>query len=358
MKVLLLPFNIASKGAITIDALNRINGVEAKGVFVSKNKGVASSEFARHFEVYSFRENPIGWTSNYIKKSLYINKMIKWADVLHWIWDSGFSSQWDLKLARALKKPGIIEWSGSDIRYPERNFEINPHASLLYNPEYEYKHIETKENSFRRQEKFSKMGFAPLVTPEMDLYIRKDLFPKSYTTLHRLNTKDFRGANPGNAKPLVVHSPTRRMAKGTKYILEAVEQLKSDFDFEFKLLEGMSREDTLKVIQSCDIFIDQLLLGSYGMASCEALSMGKPVLCYIMQAVYDNGLPLECPIVNTNPDNIKENLAMLLRDRSYREMLGQKGRVYAEQYLDVDIQAKDLVNIYKEVIARKTQAVK
>ncbi len=355
MKVLLLPFNIASKGAITIDALNRINGVEAKGVFVNKNSKVASSDFARHFNVYSFRKDPIGWFSTYIKKSIYINKMIKWADVLHWIWDSGFSSQWDLKLARSLGKPGIIEWSGSDIRYPERNFEINPYASLLYNPEYEYRQIETKENSFRRQEKFSKMGFAPLVTPEMDLYIRKDLFSKSYITLHRLNIKDFRGSNLGNTKPLIVHSPTRRMTKGTKYILEAVEQLKNDFDFEFKLLEGIPREDTLKIIASCDIFIDQLLLGSYGMASCEAMSMSKPVLCYIMKSVYDNGLPLECPIINTNPDSIKNDLALLLGDSSYRETVGKKSRQYAENFLDVDIQAKELVKIYGEVISRKRQ---
>ncbi|MBK6382068.1 MAG: glycosyltransferase [Chitinophagaceae bacterium] len=358
MKVLLLPFNIASKGALTIDALNRINGVEAKGVFVNKNMKVASSEFARHFKGYSFRRNPIGWASTYIHKSLHIYKMIKWADVLHWIWDSGFSSQWDLKLARSLNKPGIIEWSGSDIRYPERALEINPYAHLSYNDNYEFKHIETVANSFRRQMKFSKLGFSPLVTPEMELYVRKELFPFSYRTLHRLNVHDFKVEIPKNTRPLVVHSPTCRVGKGTKYILEAIESLKKEYDFEFRLIENMSRKEAFEIVQHCDIFIDQLLTGTYGMASCEALSMGKPVLCYIMQAVYDNGLPLECPIVNTNPDNIKENLAMLLRDRSYREMLGQKGRVYAEQYLDVDIQAKDLVNIYKEVIARKTQAVK
>ena len=33
LKILFLPFDIASKGAITIDALNRIPGIEAKGFF-------------------------------------------------------------------------------------------------------------------------------------------------------------------------------------------------------------------------------------------------------------------------------------------------------------------------------------
>lgn len=350
MKILVLPFNIASKGALTVDALNKIDGIEAKGVFVNKNMKVATSDFARHFESYSISKHPIQWISTFFRKSYHIHRMIKWADILHWIWDSSFSTPWDLRLAKRLKKPGIIEWSGSDIRYPERAIELNPYAPLTYNDAYEFKHIETIANSLQRQKRFSKLDFSPLVTPEMALYVFEDMFPKVYRTLHRLNVNDFRVENANNKRPLIVHSPTSRVGKGTKYVLEAIESLKGDYDFEFRLIENMSRKEALDLVKGCDIFIDQLLAGSYGLASCEAMSMGKPVLCYIMQAVYDNGLPTECPILNTNPDTIKENLSLLLSDASLRADLGNRGRTYAEKYLDADIQAMELVKIYEDVL--------
>ncbi len=359
MKILVLPFDIASKGPLTLDALNKIEGIEAKGIFVNGfDNRRSKSQHAHHLEQVSFKTNPIGWTTNYFRKSNQIQKLIKWADVLHWIWDSAFAGGWDLRLASVLKKPGIIEWSGSDIRYPEKNFEINPYAELLYTRDYEFKDIETREISFRRQEKFSKLGFTPLVTPEMDLYIRKDLFPKTFLTLHRLNVRDFKVTALNNPRPVVVHSPTRRFAKGTKYVLEAVEALKKDFDFEFILLERVARQKALEVVQHCDIFIDQLLLGSNGMASCEAMSMGKSVLCHMMQPVYDNGLPAECPVISTNPDNIKQNLATLLADPDLRRVKGAAGRAYAEKYLDVDKTALELVKYYQEVLEKRKTSQK
>lgn len=356
MKVLILPFDVASKGPLTLDALNRIEGVEARGLFVNGNDNrTARSSYAKHIPWVSFRKDPMKWVSIYFQKSFEVQKLIRWADVLHWIWDSGFEGGWDLKLARALNKPGIIEWSGSDIRYPERNFQINEVASLLYTASYEFADIETKEKSFKRQEKFKRAGFMPLVTPEMSLYIRQDLFPTKYLTLHRLNVKDFKALYPENERPLIVHSPSRRHAKGSQYIIDTLESLKSEYDFEFRLIEKTPREVALGIVQHCDIFIDQLLLGSNGMASCEAMSMGKPVLCHIMPAVYENGLPRECPIIPTTPNNLKDNLIRLLSNRELRIEKGKQGRAYAERFLDVDNKALELVEFYKEVIARKKQ---
>lgn len=357
LKVLILPFDVASKAPITLDALNKIPGVEAKGIFVNgSDERTARSAHALHYAWYYFRKNPIKWTTTYISKSYHMARLINWADVLHWIWDSSFVGDWDLKWAKKLKKPGLIEWSGSDIRYPERNKEFNKYSNLLYTSDYEFGEIESKEISFARQLKFSKIGFTPLVTPEMDLYVRKDLFKKTFHTLHRLNVNDFARVNNVNTRPLVVHSPTRRHAKGTKYVLDAVEILKKEIDFDFRLIEGIPRKEALSLVSQCDIFIDQLLLGSNGMASCEAMSMGKPVLCYIMPGVYENGLPDICPIMNTNPENILQNLRTLLNDSTLRAQLGLKGLEYARKYLDVDVKAKELVMFYKELIDNKKRS--
>ena len=76
----------------------------------------------------------------------------------------------------------------------------------------------------------------------------------------------------------------------------------------------MTRAEALEIMQKADIFIDQLILGSYGMSSIEAMSFGKPVMTYIMPKVFEAGLPNECPIVNTNPTNLEGNLIALITE--------------------------------------------
>lgn len=356
MKILFIPFNIASKASLTIDALNKIDGIEAKGLFLGSDIRQTVGENVIRLEPVTFISNPVKWFSHQAKKAYHFRKMIRWADVIHWIWDSAYSMQLDLKYVAFLKKPGIIEWSGSDIRNREMAEKLNPYMKLIYDKGYEYTEIETLERSNRIQERFAKLRFYPLTTPEMGLYVRKELFPKIYITLHRLNVKDFIPMEPGNNRPLVVHAPTRRIAKGTDYILEAVEELKKELDFDFKLLENMPRQEAMQQVQQCDIFIDQLMLGSHGLSSCEAMSFGKPVLCYIMPAVFENGLPAECPIINVTIETIKEKLRKLIINPGLREELGKKSREYALKYHDADIIAQHLAAIYKEVQLLKHQS--
>jgi len=358
VKILLIPFNIASKGSITIDALNKIEGVEAKGLFLGSDVRQTIGQNVTRLPLAPFAKNPVRWASHQFKKAYYFRKMIQWADVIHWIWDSAYGMQLDLRYVAYLNKPGVIEWSGSDIRNRAMAEKLNPYMKAIYDNGYEYAHIETTERSNRIQERFARLGFFPLTTPEMDLYVRKDLFPKTYTTLHRLDVNDFNPVEPLNERPLVVHAPTRRIAKGTEYILKAVEELKPELDFEFRLLEHMPRNEAMRQVQQCDIFIDQLMLGSHGLSSCEAMAFGKPVLCYIMPAVYQNGLPAECPIVNVTIETIKDKLRQLIVDSSLRRDLGRKGREYVLQYHDADKIACRFVEIYKEVQNSKKKTKK
>ncbi|MBI3139765.1 MAG: glycosyltransferase [Sphingobacteriales bacterium] len=353
MKILLLPYNIASKASITIDALNKIEGVEAKGLFLGGDIKQTIGENVIRIEPVPFSRNPVKWAFQQMRKAWYFRKLIRWADVIHWIWDSAYGGQLDIKYAAYLKKPGLIEWSGSDIRYRERAIELNRYMRDIYDRGYEYAHIETREKSDRIQERFARLGFFPLTTPEMNLYVRKDLFPRSYITLHRLNVKDFVPVQSANQRPLVVHAPTQRVAKGTDHIIRVVEELKTELDFDFYLLENLPRQEAMRLVQQCDIFIDQLMLGSHGLASCEAMAFGKPVLCYIMPAVFQNGLPPECPVVNVTVETMKTELRKLIMDPSLRRETGNKGREYALKYHDADVIARRFADYYREVLALK-----
>ena len=345
---------MASKGVFTLNSLNRINGVEARGFFLNGNDiRKAKTDYAEYFESPPFFPNPLKWVISYFKKLYKVYKLIKWADVVHWVWDSAFFLQLDLKIVKLLAKPGIVEWSGSDIRYKEKAIELNPFMQVAYNTGYEYSEIETKEKSLLIQTRFSKLGFFPLTTPEMNLYINKALFERTYITMHRLNVKQFEVRNELNVKPLVVHAPSKRVAKGTDYIVSAIQNLKNELDFDFLLLENMPRAEALLKMSQCDIFIDQLMLGSHGISSCEAMSFGKPVICFIMPAVVNNGLPADCPIVNATIDTITEELKKLLVNRDLRNQIGKKSREYALRVHDEDLIAEKFVKIYSEVIRVK-----
>ncbi|HSK72878.1 MAG TPA: glycosyltransferase, partial [Pyrinomonadaceae bacterium] len=155
--------------------------------------------------------------------------------------------------------------------------------------------------------------------------------------------------DPLNKKPVVVHSPSAPVAKGTKFILQAIESLKAKYDFEFVLVENMAREKALETMRGCDIFVDQLIIGSHGYAAVEAMAFGKPVVCYINPVTGKNYLP-ELPIFNANPENITEKLEILLKDGALRNELGKKGRNYVEKYHDDKKLAENLAKTYREVI--------
>ena len=74
----------------------------------------------------------------------------------------------------------------------------------------------------------------------------------------------------------------------------------------------------------CDIIIDQLIVGWYGVLSIEGMCMGKPVMCYIQQDLSE--IYPKLPILNTNPNSIRMDLIKLIENPEYRIKLGNQGR--------------------------------
>jgi len=61
----------------------------------------------------------------------------------------------------------------------------------------------------------------------------------------------------------------------------------------------MPYQQANELLQKCDIFLDQFVLGAHGVAAIEAIAYGKPVLCYIKPSQI-NLYPPDLPIVNAN----------------------------------------------------------
>lgn len=138
-----------------------------------------------------------------------------------------------------------------------------------------------------------------------------------------------------NAIPILIHAPNHRLVKGTDQIIAVVESLnKRGFLCELKIIENTSNKTLLKIINESDAVIDQILLGTYARLAIEAMALGKPVFCYLREDLYEyNPIWKDCPIINTNPDNLEQVLEEFLTSKSEQRMLiGKKSREYIEKY--------------------------
>jgi glycosyltransferase involved in cell wall biosynthesis len=355
MNVLFLPINTASQPGITALSLNKLDGVNAICMTTVLDKYFDTNECVLYIKGNTSSKNPIKWIVTKINYWRKVKKLIDWADVLHYTWDSALLNDFDLKWAKRSGKTIFIEWLGSDIRDLAVFEKYNEFSNLFFVGKTPKEILETSVSSFRNQSKFLKYNAIPVLCPEMSIYLNRLIFTDGAKLLmQRMNTTDFQCHFPlaTRGKLLIVHSPSNKSIKGTEYILPAIEELSKDFDFEFRLLHNVSRAEALKSVSECDIFIDQILIGSYGSAAMEAMSYGKPVMCYIMPEVFQSGLPSECPIVNSNPTNIKDQLKILIKNGNLRNEIGKKSRAYMEKYHDADTIAPKLLQMYKKVLAK------
>lgn len=351
MRIVHMPYNVASFASETVQALRSL-GYNASGIIFQPHVKSISSDGVKTIPL-----EPGNFIS-FFRKYFFTIKYILRADVVHWYWDADLlTSNFELKLIKWLGKPAVIEWVGSDIRNPQIEFSDNPWYKQAFNDKYEFASTESHEKSVAKQKKFAAAGFIPVVCPDMEQYLRPEIFPHYFKTHQRLNIKNYTPQFPSaqNKKPLIVHSSTAPYTKGTQFVLEAIQLLKNKFDFDFELIENKTRAEALNKVLECDIYLDQFILGCHGMAATEAMAMGKPVVGYIKEALLGK-YPADLPIINASPIKIAEQLTPLLHSAELRNTIGKKSRAYAEKYHDAQKVAQELADIYKQVICEKIKS--
>jgi hypothetical protein len=351
MRVLHLPLNIASQTSVTVRALRRI-GVEARGIIISSHV-IQSADGLEIFSMEASSRAARGVLA--ARHSAPILAAIRWADVVHYHFDaSALPRGLDLRWVRLLGKPGVAEFWGSDIRIPEVEAADNPYYARL-GTAYEYHSMESYAKSRRVQAKFASAGLDCLIScNSMRPYLQPDLFSTVHFARQRIWLPEFEPSlpDPARARPVIVHSPSAPNAKGTPAVLAAIDSLRGCFDFDFHLIQGMPRHQALAMVRDADIFLDQFVLGSYGMAALEAMALGKPAVVYIKPSMVAH-YPADLPIVNATQEGLTDVIAGLLTDGTRRREIGQRSRAYVERYHDALTIAGELRAIYGELLRRR-----
>lgn len=147
-------------------------------------------------------------------------------------------------------------------------------------------------------------------------------------------------------KFIVGHFPNHGYFKGTKYLEQAIGGLKAEgYEVELLLLSGKPQEDILRAMREIDVLVDQLVSGSFGLTSVEAMAIGCPVICYLHDevAVADRE---SCPIIEANPNTIKDVLRNLISDRARLAAATEAGPRYVERNYSIEALSGHLAKLY------------
>jgi len=148
----------------------------------------------------------------------------------------------------------------------------------------------------------------------------------------------------GENRPLrILHAPNHRHQKGSKHFIRAVEELKAEgLNIELVIVQKVPNEEIRRMIGTVDLVADQLIIGWYAMFSLEAMSLGKPVLCYLrkdFEELYiEHGLVEagEIPIVNCSPFTVKERIREWYHRRNELPELGRRSREFVLKHHSLD----------------------
>jgi glycosyltransferase involved in cell wall biosynthesis len=162
-------------------------------------------------------------------------------------------------------------------------------------------------------------------------------------------------------EPLVIHAPTDRAVKGTRFVLEAVDRLRAEgLRFRFQLIEKMTRAQARQFYNQADLAIDQLWLGWYGGLAVELMALGKPVVCHIREdglKFLPEGMAGDLPLIGADRQNLANVLREWLTNRRHEiPKRGEQSRRFVERWHDPLNIARGLIADYTSAIQRRQRA--
>src|SRR5918995_6767822 len=157
-------------------------------------------------------------------------------------------------------------------------------------------------------------------------------------------------ATPGRdaERPLVVHAPSRRAAKGTEHVEAACAELPVDLE----VVHGVPHDEAVEVYKRADIVVDQLNAGWYGLFAIEAMALGKPVVTFLHDEAVrrtEEAFGVQVPIVNATKETLVDALRPLVEDAEERRRRGEASRAYVEAVHDDEKIADRLLALYARI---------
>jgi glycosyltransferase involved in cell wall biosynthesis len=337
MRVLHAPHDIAGQASYIV--------LKQKELGIKADLLIFDRYFAmRYFDINLSLSEKTTMTKLFVLSYNFIKCFFRY-DVFHFHFgESLLPRNLDLPILKFFGKKIVMSYYGSDIRRYDvaKNYVYHKNLDELEKI-YPEKDDKNKLKRIKDNEKYVNITI-------VDDYPLLVYSPKSIVVPMVIDIAkfDFIGCENKNEKIKIVHAPTHREKKGTKYVLAAIERLKEEkYNIDFILVEKRTNNEVIEICKKADIIVDQLILESHGVFLIENMALGKPVLCRIDEKLMK--FYPDMPILRTDPDNIYENLKLLIENPDLRKELGERGRKYVEEKHDSRKIAKQLIDLYKRI---------
>ena len=249
-------------------------------------------------------------------------------------------SRYDLPLLRAVGKPVVCSFNGSDSRPPYVDgFLSRPNSTPV--------HIRRATKRTIRRIRWHERFATAIVSHAPSSQLHRRPFVPSFVmgspTQQIVQTPPVRDRADGPIR--ILHSPSNPDLKGSSVIAAAVEHVKArGYAIEFSEIRGRPNREVIEALEDCDLVIDQIYsdqpLASF---AAEAASLGVPALV-CGYAADDPGAALtRVPSFFVQPEQLEATLVALLENDEARIAMGAEAyafvsdvwhpRSVAERYL-------------------------
>lgn len=268
-------------------------------------------------------------------------------ETFHFHYGLSFHPRLKLNDARALRAIGrrvAVEFHGSDVRMPSIESARNPHYVRLAG--------EDDAAAERLMARWATVtdGHAIICDSTLRTFLERH-FDQIHLIGKRVDVARYQIRPPAvEDRPLVVvHAPSNLAAKGTTFVRAAAKQLGGRITY--IEVTGRPQRDVMAAIASADVVVDHLAVSGFGVLAIEAMSMAKPVVCYLLPD-YEAELPQDCPIIRADPLTITDVLSSCADTRADLHQVGLASRDYVERNHDVTVVAGQLLEIYARLPVR------
>ena len=167
---------------------------------------------------------------------------------------------------------------------------------------------------------------------------------------------EYSAADGRNGEVRVIHTPNHRGFKGTEFLVQAVDELRSEgLQVKLQLLERVPNAEVRRLMPESDILAEQFIATAYALSGIEGMASGLPVMANLESEYYTRvfrrySFLNECPIFSTTPETLKDNLRVLITNPKLREELGRAGRTYVEKYHSLNEARHLFGSIYDRIL--------
>lgn len=261
----------------------------------------------------------------------------------------------DIRIAKALGKKVFMTLQGCDVRLAGESNRRNQYTPCA---EGKCSAFKTCISAYDEQRRKMIAEVLPLcdrvfyLNPELGHFVPNGIF-MPYASAEIENVQVI----PPDIDriPRIVHAPSDGNIKGTRLITEALNKLRSEFEFELILVQNKSHAEAMELYRNADLAIDQVLAGWYGGFAVEMMAMGKPVMCWIREEdlhFVPGTLRNDLPILNIRPNRLVEDIGKILRSRSRWLEWSRAARNYVLKWHNPRRIASLLIEMYKDPFNR------